>query len=369
MKLKKLALALGIASVFAIPVLAQDATPAATESGTEAAGEYTVNIANNAEYGNILVGPTGMTLYTFSPDGVDSSVCEGQCAKAWPPLTVKSADELTGDEEIPGAWSTFARADGSLQVAYNGQPLYYWFKDEKPGDATGNRVGHNWWVVPPATVSVEFNKDLGQILMGPKGMTVYMFTADTQGATTSACTGDCAKAWPAVTVASADDLVSGTNLPGAWATITRDDGTLQVTYNGWPLYYYAKDTKIGDTMGEGVGSKWYTVHPETLTVSDDGHLVSFDGMSVYTFDKDTAGTTTSACTGDCLKSWPVVPVGAKDALVAGKGVTGKLATIAGADGKLQLTYNGWPLYYFAKDTEPKDTMGDGVGGVWHLAKP
>jgi predicted lipoprotein with Yx(FWY)xxD motif len=205
--------------------------------------------------------------------------------------------------------------------------------------------------------------------MGPNGMTVYVFANDKADSGTSACAGDCATNWPPVTVASADDLVAGANLHGAWGTITRDDGTLQVTYNGWPLYYFAKDTKIGDTMGEGVGDKWYAVHPETLTVSDDGHLVSFDGMSVYTFDKDTAGATASACTGDCLKNWPVVPVGAKDQLVAGKGVTGKLGTIAGANGALQLTYNGSPLYYFAKDTKPADMAGDGVGGVWHLAKP
>ncbi len=360
MKLRNLALALGISlTVFALPALAQDAT--------ESSSEYTVSVASSADHGDLLVGPTGMTLYTFSADGVDSSVCEGQCAKAWPPLTVKSADELTADEEIPGAWSTFARADGSLQVAYNGQPLYYWFKDEKPGDATGYRVGHNWWIVPPATVSIEFNKDLGQILMGPKGMTVYVFANDKPGSGTSTCTGDCARNWPPLTVASADDLVSGVNLPGEWGTITRDDGTLQVTYNGWPLYYYAKDAAIGDTLGENVGQKWFAVHPETLTVSD-GHLVSFDGMSVYTFDKDTAGATESACTGDCAKNWPAVPVGAKDQLVAGKGVTGKLGSIS-SNGKLQLTYNGWPLYYYAKDATPQDTTGDGLGDVWHLGKP
>ncbi len=367
MKLRNLALALGI-TVFALPVLAQDSTPAASDSGTATAMEYTVNVTDNAEYGKILVGPTGMTLYVFTVDPLNESVCNDQCAKAWPPLTVKSADELTADESIPGAWGTFARSDGSLQVSYNGQPLYYWFKDTKPGDTTGDRVGHNWFVGPPATVSIEYNKDLGAILMGPKGMTVYVFANDKAGSGASTCSSDCAKNWPPVTVANASDLVSGINLPGEWGTITRDDSSLQVTYNGWPLYYFAKDAAIGDTMGENVGQKWFAVHPETLTVKD-GHLVSFDGMAVYTFDKDSAGATASACTGDCAKAWPQVPVGAKDQLVAGKDVTGKLGSITGANGKLQLTYNGWPLYYFAKDKEPEDKSGDGVGGVWHLGMP
>ena len=366
MKLRHLALLLCI-SLLALPVFAQDSTPAATMGDLE----YTVNIAQNDVYGDILVGPTGMTLYTYSPDPINGTVCYNQCAEAWPPLMVQSADELTADESIPGVWGTTTRTDstdGSVQVTYNGQALYYWFKDEKPGDATGHRVGHNWWVVPPATVSIEFNPDLGQILMGPQGMTLYVFANDTPGSGASTCSGDCLANWPALTVASADELVGGVNLPGEWGTITRDDSSLQVTYNGWPLYYYVKDQAIGDTTGEGVGDKWWAVHPETLTVQGD-HLVSFDGMAVYTFDNDTAGATESACTGDCLKNWPPVPVGAKDIPVAGKGVTGKLGTIAGANGKLQLTYNGWPLYYFAKDAEPTDITGDGVGGVWHLVKP
>src|SRR5262249_26564116 len=157
----------------------------------------------------------------FGVDALNDSACYDQCAKAWPPLTVSDASSLTQDEEVPGVLGTITRKDGTLQVTYNGQALYYWFKDKAPGDTTGNRVGNVWWVVPPSTISSEEQADLGSILVGAKGMTVYTFSKDTAG--TSNCTADCLKSWPAVTVADASDVVSGVNIPGKLDTIKRAD--------------------------------------------------------------------------------------------------------------------------------------------------
>jgi predicted lipoprotein with Yx(FWY)xxD motif len=92
-----------------------------------------------------------------------------------------------------------------------------------------------------------------------------------------------------------------------------------------------------------------------------------NGMTVYTFTKDTAGSG-SACTGGCLTKWPAVTVAAGSAPTAGSGVSGTLATITRTDdGSLQVTYNGLPLYFYAGDKAPGDTNGSYPN--WNLVKP
>lgn len=108
-----------------------------------------------------------------------------------------------------------------------------------------------------------------------------------------------------------------------------------------------------------------------LAVRQDSTLGSFvagaDGRSLYVFTKDSGGT--SACTGDCATNWPPLVVASAAAATAGTGVTGALATITRADGTLQLTLGGRPLYYFAADKAAGDVKGQGVGGIWFLAAP
>ncbi len=100
---------------------------------------------------------------------------------------------------------------------------------------------------------------LGSYLSGYNGMTLYTKSTDTT--TTSSCTGACEAAWPPYTVASANDINLPAGLTGKVGTITRADGSLQVTYNGSPLYYYASDTKPGDVSGEGLGGTWRVAKP------------------------------------------------------------------------------------------------------------
>lgn len=98
----------------------------------------------------------------------------------------------------------------------------------------------------------------GTILVaGSNGMTIYTFTHDTPGV--SNCKGGCATIWPALSVPSGQTPTAGTGVNGALATITRDDGSLQVTYKGMPLYFFHKDTKPGDT--NGVYASWQLVTP------------------------------------------------------------------------------------------------------------
>ena len=87
-------------------------------------------------------------------------------------------------------------------------------------------------------------------------------------------------------------------------------------------------------------------------------VASSNQMTVYTFDKDVAGSGASNCTGGCLAAWPALTVAAGDTPTGGAGVDGALGTITRADnGALQVTYDGLPLYFFAKDTAPGDTKG------------
>ena len=91
------------------------------------------------------VGPNGMTLYTFDRDAAGSgkSVCNGPCATNWPPLAAGADAKPTGD------WSVVTRDDGTRQWALKGKPVYYWIKDTKPGDRTGDGFNNVWRVAKP----------------------------------------------------------------------------------------------------------------------------------------------------------------------------------------------------------------------------
>lgn len=93
----------------------------------------------------VFVGPNGMTLYTFDRDALGSgkSVCNGQCATNWPPL-MAGADAKASDD-----WSVVVRDDGTRQWAYKGKPVYYWVRDAKPGDRTGDGVNNAWRLARP----------------------------------------------------------------------------------------------------------------------------------------------------------------------------------------------------------------------------
>ena len=88
----------------------------------------------------------------------------------------------------------------------------------------------------------------GMVLTGPTGMTLYTHAGDS--ATSSTCTGACATAWPPLTATG--QPTAGTGVTGKLGTLTRADGTVQVTYAGLPLYYWQGDKKAGDVTGDGV---------------------------------------------------------------------------------------------------------------------
>jgi predicted lipoprotein with Yx(FWY)xxD motif len=269
------------ASAAAAPLVlpAAGATPAATASSAAAV----VRVSHNDTLGQFLADGKGMTLYMYTKDAKGTSNCYDKCATAWPPLNTGGAPVAGGgiDGSLLG---TTTRTDGKTQVTYNGWPLYYWFKDQQPGDTTGQNVGGVWFVLSPkgdiiktagakaatsgaagaqpggTTVNVVRKQDFGLFLVDDKGMTLYLFTKDDKN--TSNCYDQCAAAWPPLLTNGAPVAGAGQGLDASLlGTTTRNDGKTQVTYNGAPLYYFVKDKQPGDLTGQGVGGVWFVVSP------------------------------------------------------------------------------------------------------------
>ncbi len=263
------------------------------------------------------------------------------------------------------------------------------------------------------------------------GMALYTFDKDTLGQ--SNCqTGQCATNWPALVLQGGVQLAIGAGLNASdFATISRDDGTKQVTFKEIPLYNFAGDTAIGDTKGDGVGGIWHlatkastlpvpstapstapttapttpasapaspaassggkicydeynTVIPcpsgspagspaaggPTVAVSTDGYLVSSTGLALYEYDKDTTANT-SACTADCATNWPALTVTEGAVVTVGDGVDLEDFTTftRSDDSTSQVSYYGKPLYMFSGDAAAGDTNGANVSPSWHLAMP
>ncbi len=93
------------------------------------------------------------------------------------------------------------------------------------------------------------------------------------------------------------------------------------------------------------------------------YITDTKGMTLYIYDKDTKGV--SNCYGACATAWPPY-LESKDAMA--QTMPANITTIKRTDGSMQYAYNSMPLYYYKSDVKPGDVTGDGVGGVWHLAK-
>ena len=109
--------------------------------GGSGTADTTMSPAKTAQtaVGPVLADSRGMTLYMFDKDAADKSNCNGPCATNWPPLTAAADAKPSGD------WTLVTRADGKMQWAYKGHPLYDWSKDQKPGDTTGDGFLNGAW--------------------------------------------------------------------------------------------------------------------------------------------------------------------------------------------------------------------------------
>jgi len=292
-----------------VPTVAPPPTAApATAAPASAAAGPTVSISS-AGY---LVGPTGLTLYTFDKDTANTSNCQtGQCVQNWPALVAPSGTLSLGTGLTASDFSTLTRTDGSAQVTFKTIPLYNFAGDSAPGDKNGDGVGGIWHVAttsstlpvasigpsapavsgPPASsgggsqvcynskyqvvpcpssgaagspsAGLDVTVSPAGYLVGPNGHTLYVFAND-KGADASACTGDCLANWPALTVAAGATTTIGSGLDQEdFKTFARsDDSSNQVEYYGKPLYYYAGDSAPGDTKGDGLFGLWTEAKPQ-----------------------------------------------------------------------------------------------------------
>ena len=260
--------------------------------GSSAGADVTINVATDPTLGKILVDGNGMTLYVFTKDGPDQSNCTGGCLKVWPPLLTQGSP-VAGTGVDASLLGTAKLADGTMIVTYNKMPLYRYASDAKAGDTLGQGVNNVWYTVSPdgnavgmapmipaptstgttagaaagatadVTINVATDPKLGQILVDGNGKTLYIFTKD--GPDQSNCTGGCLKVWPPLLTQSMAKAGSGVDA-SLLGTAKLADGTMIVTYNKMPLYYYATDAKAGDTLGQGVNNVWYVVAPDGTPV-------------------------------------------------------------------------------------------------------
>ncbi len=269
-----------------VPTQPPAPVPTAVPPTAAAAPEqtFTLKVATDPTLGSFLTDQDGRTVYVFTKDTTTKSVCDGGCAKAWPPLEGVGAAGTGVDASLIGVGS---RTDGSKQVTYKGMLLYYWSGDTKPGEINGQNVQGVWFVISPTgdliktvlataaapaaatvapspvpatpmafTLKVANNPILGNILTDQNGRTIYMFTTDVGGVVS--CYDTCAKYWPSLNGTATAGSGVDASLIG---TTMRKDGASQLTYKGMPIYYFLKDTKAGDVFGQGVQGTWYVLSP------------------------------------------------------------------------------------------------------------
>ena len=161
----------------------------------------------------------------------------------------------------------------------------------RPGE-TGAQAG--------TTVQVGSSASLGPVLTGPNGMTLYVFANDTTGV--SNCYDQCASIWPALTVAAGTtpSAAAGLNI-GTLGTAERTDGSMQVTLDGRPLYYWASDQAPGDATGHGFAGVWFAL---------DGNGTAYPIAAATATTQPTAAATTQptvASTATTAASTPAAP--------------------------------------------------------------
>ncbi|MEU1473262.1 SCO0930 family lipoprotein [Streptomyces sp. NPDC005761] len=239
---------------------------------------------DSKKLGKVVTDSEGFTLYRFDKDTANppKSNCEGDCAKAWPPVPAGNVTAAAGtDAALIGK---VTRADGTQQLTLAGWPMYRYAKDARPGDAQGQGVGGTWFASAPdgkkaavnadgpsgtepatlAGLSVRKDPQLGDIVVDKRGMTVYRFKKDVAWPMKSACTGACLSKWPVVAPVGKND-VKGVTTKG-FVTFDRPDGLKQQAIDCWPIYTFSGDVKPGDTNGQGVGGTWYAVSPQAKLV-------------------------------------------------------------------------------------------------------
>lgn len=233
----------------------------------------------------------------------------------------------------------------------------------------------------PYALQLNANATHGEILTDKDGKALYYFSDDTKGM--SNCTGACLAAWPAFVLSGEIDPKIDRDEVGE---ITRADGSKQATYKGWPLYYFAEDQ--GQVSGDGVNKVWYVAKPDYLLTVARAQLLGADGKSykadytegtgpslyltddkgrtLYAFANDKNGK--NNFTKEDFSNDAVWPIFQKTEGSYPSFVNKADFKVIEVFGKKQLTYKGWPLYYFGQDQNRGDNKGISFPrpGVWPI---
>ncbi len=408
--------ALATAAVGGTGSLAAATSAPAAHSGRNLPPGAVVVSATPTSFGRVLVAGDGHALYSFSGDAfpfsptgpvqlpctaLNKSATGTPCTVPWPPLL--ATGPLVAEDGVHQAGLGTVTRNGVDQVTYFGQPLYEFVGDTAAGQVNGANVAAFdgiFWLMSAdgrpapgvATVETQVSPN-GIVLSTPTAhgteRSLYELTYDQPDQTTCLSTTGCTAVWPPLLTDGAP--VAGAGVERSMLGVTRrPDGSLQVTYDGHPVYLFAFDLGPGapagltngedfaDAMADGV---WYTVSPSgapdpgTATVTSEpsasGQILSVISgftnadVTLYVFSADT--TTTSGCTGDCARFWPPLltttsPVASGALSAAGLGV------IQRSDGTFQVTFDGHPLYFFSHDLT-NGTSGAGVtafGGTFQV---
>jgi len=241
------------------------------------------------------------------------------------------------------------------------------------------------------SVKLKTSPALGKYLADKNDKTLYFFSNDADGQ--NHCTGGCVGAWPifsgdAPTQAGLDKGLTAAD----FGVITTADGKKQITYKGWPLYYFSPKNvpePANAITGDGAGGVWYVAKPDYTVMlvnnqltGNDGkkyktdytegegkttYLTDDKGRALYAFKNDKSGKNSFTKEGSPSKAWIIYEA---DEIVVPSKLDKSLFGTIDVFGKKQLTYNGWPLYYFGQDEDvPGSNKGVSVPkpGVWPIA--
>jgi len=231
-------------------------------------------------------------------------------------------------------------------------------------------------VVDPLVIKLGTSTTLGSYLTDKDGNTLYFFSNDANGANN--CTGGCITAWPIFNVTGLTQAQLGDGLTlSDFTSITSANGG-QLAYKGWPLYYYAPGgvrEASGQTTGENVGGVWFVAKPDYTIMIANEQLAGANGKSyvvsaanvytegtgntkyftdqmgrtLYIYALDMANTNNYTSTDEVKNAyWPIYET---DKAVVPSALDKTLFSRITVFGKKQLTYKGWPLYYFKSDVD------------------
>ncbi len=251
-------------------------------------------------------------------------------------------------------------------------------------------------VIPPITaIHLDSNAQVGAHIVDKDGKTLYYFSNDANGL--SNCTGGCLTNWP-VYYADSTTTFSNDLSSTDFATITTTAGARQTTFKGWPLYYYAPAgvaEAAGQTTGEGVGTVWFVAKPHySITISNfqltgangtnyksdytpgDGRTNYFSddkGNTLYAFGRDSA--LKNKFTKPDLSNNSAWPIYENENITVPSTLDKSLFAVMEIYGKKQLTYKGWPLYFYGPDNMQRGSNkgitippSQPVGSIWPVVK-